>query len=664
MHMAALKRGFLLLGLLGLSLVASLAQSSPDFVDVRQYGARAVNSASQFGTTVSGIAGSNRVAAASASIFQNNDGIVIYGAGREPAVREPPAAPHVLPGISETETVPDAPLTPLKSGRASYSYSIVARDIHGGLSAASPVATIRNGPQKLGENAIPVARLELARDVITVTTAVSHDLAMGYREGPLVHLRDSTDSETFSGWWNISGIAGPTGITIGNTSRDSATPKNATGGTLTYFTGNQITWKPQPGAWEYVVCARRPGDSGLHVIGVSMPSAGPVGGSYTVATFTDWGAPLIGVNFRLPSYINDGSCTATRPTNDYLSTTVVSGGGTRTLELRDALSTGVNGATALIDAAPGIRAAAVVATRNGQPLYIPPTGRGQNSFQINSTLALPSALDILQVGQLRLGEPIIVNASTTLRGIGGGAAPQFAWKGSPAIKVEEANPGIYVEHGAVDFDTVTIAADQNANQALLLVVDTAWGATFNYVNLTTGGDKDMTGMAVVVRQSTNTTFRFPNFLGGPDQVIDKTWTPLVYMPESQDGSGSTGVWTIEHGMFNRRGILFRAKGGGGLNCAMGPAYIQGSITPFLALENTTGRVAAQVVLSRLAMDTSSQAFLALWGNGGSFYSQVEMEGTNNGGMSVEAKGGRPTVLTGLPVDDLKARQIGSVLGQR
>lgn len=667
MNIATVKRSLLLPGLLALSFAAAVAQTTPDLVDVRQFGARSVNAWWQYGTTVTGVAGSNEVKAASASTFRNGDGIVIYGAGAAPAVSAAPAAPHITPGISETETVPDAPMIPLASGTESYSYSVMVRDIHGGLSPASPVTTIRNGPTKLGAHVVAVSSLNLKGNVTTATTAVPHGLAdkrIGPRyQGLLVHLRDSSDSQTFSGWWNVSDVPSPTAITITGTSRHSAAPRNATGGSLAYFAGNQITWKPQPGAWEYVVCARRPGDSSLHVIGVSMPSAGPVGGSYAVATFTDWGAPLIGVNFKLPSYINDRSCTATQPTNDYLSTTVVSGGGSPTLALHDKLANGVSGARALIDAAPGILAAARVAVQNGQTLYIPGAGRGQNFYQINSTLDLPWSLDVLQVGQLRLGEPIIVNSSTNWRGRGSAAAPQFAWKASPMIHVSEANPGLYVEHGSVDFDTVSIAADENANQALLMVIDSAWGSTFNYMNLTTGGANDMTGIAVVVRQSANTTFRYLNFLGGPGQVIDKTWTPLLYMPESQDGSGSTGVWTIEHGMFNRRGILYRARGGGGLNCGMGPAYIQGSITPFLALENTTGLVNAQVILKRLVMDTSSQAFLALWGTGGSFGAQVDIDGTNAGGMSIEAKGGRPTVLTGVPISELTARDIGSVLGQ-
>jgi len=215
-----------------------------------------------------------------------------------------------------------------------------------------------------------------------------------------------------------------------------------------------------------------------------------------------------------------------QPTNDYLSTMVVAGGGTPTLTLKDKLVNGVNGAKAFLDAAPGILAAAEVAGKNGQTLYIPSAGRGQNFYQINSMLDLPPNLDVLQVGQLRLGETMIVNAGMNWRGRSGAAPPQFGWKASPRVYVVEANPGIYLQYGALDFDSVSIGAGNGANQALLMVVDSAWGSTFKYLNLTTGGPDDMMGIALLVRDSTNTSFSYPNFSGGPDQVIDKTWTPF------------------------------------------------------------------------------------------------------------------------------------------
>jgi hypothetical protein len=347
----------------------------------------------------------------------------------------------------------------------------------------------------------------------------------------------------------------------------------------------------------------------------------------------------------------------------------VAGGGTPTLSLKDKLANGVNGAKALIDATPGILAAAQVAQQNGQTLYIPSPGRGPNVYQINSALDLPWSLDVLQVGRLRLGETVMVSPATNWRARGSAQSPEFAWKASPGVEVEEANPGFYlngVGPGAIDFDSVTISANNAANQALLMVVDSVWGSTFNYLNLTTGGSNDTTGIALVLRDSANTAIRYPNFLGGPDQVIDRTWTPLVYMPESQDGSGATGTWNIEHGMFNRRGILYMASGGNTMDCALEPGYIQGAITPYLAVQNTVGWNDPQIVMRRIVMDTSSQAFLALWNTGGqdiggNVRAHVVLEGTN--GMGVEAGGGRPTLLTGVAASELKSKNILGVLGQ-
>src|SRR5579863_7620064 len=117
MNVASAKSVSVLLGLFGLSFFLTVEQTAPDLVDVRQYGARAVNAWWQYGTKVTGVAGSSEVTAASASTFRNNDGIVIYGAGAAPIVNAAPAAPRVIPGVSESETVPDAPLAPLSTGK-------------------------------------------------------------------------------------------------------------------------------------------------------------------------------------------------------------------------------------------------------------------------------------------------------------------------------------------------------------------------------------------------------------------------------------------------------------------------------------------------------------------------------------------------------------------
>jgi hypothetical protein len=59
MNVASAKYVSVLLGLFGLSFFLTFEQTAPDLVDVRQYGARAVNAWWQYGTTVTGRAGTN-----------------------------------------------------------------------------------------------------------------------------------------------------------------------------------------------------------------------------------------------------------------------------------------------------------------------------------------------------------------------------------------------------------------------------------------------------------------------------------------------------------------------------------------------------------------------------------------------------------------------------
>jgi hypothetical protein len=59
MNIASTKSAFFLMSLFGLSVLVAFAQKTPDLVDVRQYGARAVNAWWQYGPTVTGRAGTN-----------------------------------------------------------------------------------------------------------------------------------------------------------------------------------------------------------------------------------------------------------------------------------------------------------------------------------------------------------------------------------------------------------------------------------------------------------------------------------------------------------------------------------------------------------------------------------------------------------------------------
>jgi hypothetical protein len=63
------------------------------------------------------------------------------------------------------------------------------------------------------------------------------------------------------------------------------------GGIVAYYQENYLRWTALKGAWEYYVCAKRPGEGALKLIGVTKPT-GLVNG-YTDAAFEDYGSPYL-----------------------------------------------------------------------------------------------------------------------------------------------------------------------------------------------------------------------------------------------------------------------------------------------------------------------------------------------------------------------------------
>ena len=167
------------------------------------------------------------------------------------------------------------------------------------------------------------------------------------------------NSQQFGGWYNIAKINSSTEFELWTTSTDTRaqgwmvgdTVSYSGGGTIAYYQENFLKWTVLPGAWEYYICAKRPGDTSLKVIGVTKPT-GP-GNGYTDVGFEDYGSPYMDGK-RFPSYVTDNICTGTA-TNDPLSTWVTgiaSDGVTYTLH--DAPLQSVDKQTIIFDDAPGI----------------------------------------------------------------------------------------------------------------------------------------------------------------------------------------------------------------------------------------------------------------------------------------------------------------------
>src|SRR5437899_196772 len=291
----------------------------PTYVDITDFGARSIIGAVPQ-TLATCTSGQPTVTLAAASTFQNGDGVTIYNCGMA-ATASSPTAPTVIPGQSKTFTVPDAVLASDTSGANTYSYALVTRDAAGGLSAASLATTITNGATALGQQTFTIVTISLAIQTLTVVTTIPHGLVAK----ALVHIT-GVATPNLNGWYPISSVTNPTTFVVDNMPLLSTLSDNT--GSVNYYKGNQVTFTNPSGGFQSYVCAQRPGDTGLKVIGVTPPF---IANWPMSTTFTDWGATITSKP-NLPSYVADSICTGNGQ-HDPLTTTIVSGAGTTSLRL-------------------------------------------------------------------------------------------------------------------------------------------------------------------------------------------------------------------------------------------------------------------------------------------------------------------------------------------
>ena len=552
--------------------------------DVPVYGARAMAHAP---STTASCNATTSITVASAAEFRKGDGIVVYGCGPAAAMATP-SAPTVSPGITNTLTVPDAILTTLR-GNTAYTYRIVSRDKFGGLTLPSTATTLTTGLATLGQNQLSISTATLSGNILTVVTSTTHKL----QPNELVHITGMSN-ESVRGWYNISSVTNGNTFVVNNLPVYSASGINATGGTLTYYAGNQLTWTNSgSNVWETIICASRPADSGAyHVIGLSYPVNAVPYGSNT--TFTDWGATLTSKP-NLPSYISDSICTAVSPTNDYLSTTITNISGT-TITVADSASQTASRQTLLFDDVPGIKAAfaaARTAPNTGGVVFIP-WSRSGTYYYVNSFLDLSSYNN--PVVALRQEGPLVLNEtfSPTRYWYGFTGAQSVGTPGlnTPTISVNTAWPGIYTTASTPELTNLTFIA--SGNQAIPLFLDggaNTQGGFLRNLSIGTGNSSDYSGTGLVMRSGpfnihlSNISFRSgPGNSGG---YVDTTWTPALYF--ARDTSSGTGESGIQYWELND--LQFYARTFYGLDVGQGlvrNVYTQGNLMPTINLQLSSG----------------------------------------------------------------------------
>lgn len=618
----------------------NLKGPNPVGVDVRQFGARAINTASSYQTTATISSSSNSASLTATSIFQNGDGVRLDGAGLA-CTLSTPVAPTVVAGVIESPSLLSPTVAPASAGSSSYQYALVARDKPGCRTAAGTTTTYSTGPAALGSIVVNVSTLSRANDVISVATSSATVLS----PGAAVHLSGSTDA-SFSGWYNVSTVTDSQHFTIANIGLDTraGATTSATGGTVAYFLANKLTWTVSTNgtggdAWEYYIYAKRPGDASLHLVSVSEPTESASG--YIVTQYDDFGT--MSDNPNLPNWLSSSAPVAA--VADPLVTTITSGGGTLSLTLNNNANTSVTNAEIEFDDAPAILSAAnYAATVDNACVYFPVNTVSAGNFFISNTyLLLPNGVHYCNGFGILLNDTM--ETGSIWNGVNGGTSgAQFQFGTFPTIEIGTASPGVYAKNNAHFFHLSFLGL----NNGTLMLSDDANNSTWDYDNFTTGGGStDLVGTALVVRSAGNGfNYDFSHILfSGGFGAADSSWFPLLYMPLGQNGSDHVGTWQLSFGQFVSRGITQE----GGTNSKLMQIYSQELGTPLLSAVGMSSD-GLFTEISNYTPDTTTAPAVAALLAGGTLNGQITISA--NGGNSQEA-GGIPGLISGVRIPDVK-----------
>lgn len=604
------------------------------YVDVTRYGVRSPGTSPQ--TTAGITSGTNAATLAAVSTFVNGDGVVIYGAG-ETNTMATPGAPTITPSVAAHVTgsgiVSSSP-----AGVTTYSYKIVARDFNGGLTAASSVGTTTTGQASLGPQNVAIASFSRTNNTITVQTSSAHTIAVGAFINVVVQVGQDA---TFAGWFIVATVPDNTHFTYlcgTDTRNGGATTTGVTGASVNWYNCNHISWSAVTGAWQYYIYGRTGGSFTL--LGVSEPSSS---NGDSRLNWDDFGSPYMD-GIQLPAYVP--STAPSVATNDWLSTTIVSGAGTTSVVLANNASNTVAGATFLFDNAPGIKAAAAA---SNSLLYFPAGG----NYVINSTLTFPGQVAISQAGIITLNE-------TLSMGVSGGAwygdlTPQ-AWAqpsfgGWPAalVTVGTANPGVYATNsGAINFKGLHFNSNAT-NAARLMILDPYAlstpipGFSINDCQFTTGGGAgDYISQLLITRSGAG--------IGESDDFIRRTL--FLTGPSGTPNLPTASALFRNIGLAKFEDIFFSGRGMASLLpqfFTIDGIYNQGGIMPSVLLGGTS---VGAVNISNVNLDTTSYLVANL--------------NTNQGGSltirNSSASASGATLVTGTPFNSVTTLD-GSQFGQ-
>jgi hypothetical protein len=376
--------------------------------------------------------------------FLNGDGIVVYNAGTT-ITMSTPGTPTVTASVDGGVVGSGWTYPQTFAGATTYSYKVVAKDKTGAVTAASVAGSTTTGNASLGLQSVAATSSSRSGRIVTVTTSAAHNLTPG-ATGSIYGTNNPFD---FDGWFVVDTVPDNTHFTYtsGMDANNGPVGTSTTGGTVTWFNVNHVTWAAVTGAWEYCVYGRSGGS--FNLLGCSRPNE---------TAFDDYGPNLTGVGtLAVPAYVPLTAPSVAQ--NDYCTSTISSGAGTVNLTLSSTCPNTVAGATVRFDNGPNVLAAmkAAVFTGGGNStstggnmaVDFPSNGAaGTNSYYVINSYLTPPNGTVLSVRG-----PIILNDTYDMEGadlVSGGAiqtsnlSTSFSNSNPNRLYVGEAFPGFYV----------------------------------------------------------------------------------------------------------------------------------------------------------------------------------------------------------------------------
>ena len=410
--------------------------------DLARYGGYSATSPPS--TTGSISSASATLTLANAQDFANGQGIVVYQAGPATSLTRP-GQPTITP-------------TNLTGGSTSYNYQVIAEDRLGGLTAASNAGATTTGAATLGANSITLTSCERTNGVATYTSSANHNLQAGAQ---IAISGFGSFGTLCTGAKTVASTPTSTTFTTNDAPANSLNNEtNNAGGTATVIACNTLTFASGSFSgnntmryWIY-----RSISSGAYSLAGIALGMDP--------WFQDCGAGAP----TAPSYVP--STPPGSPQNQYLATTITSGGGTTTLTLANAAGNTVTNQAVLHDNAVPLKNAITAASNaNGGTVYIP-NGGNNTIWPFNSTMdttgLFSRAVRIHLNGTVSLAQPWILTTNADVEGEPH-AATTFQYVNTTQI-LGAANPQFLIpaeNNNGVHLKQLLLQAQSNQQVAIL-----------------------------------------------------------------------------------------------------------------------------------------------------------------------------------------------------